>query len=199
MKLWLIDNKEVHQWALDNALLSDNGEDWNENILRLQVNYRADFDKYEDYGETASPLYISNDTARADAREAMLFDNRGMTSFGTAYYTINALQKDIPENLVPSYVEYYGIRKVEGVGYEAGWYEDDWYLLEHKDFYQTMLSLGLWQERDFTKVPTKQVYSLYKQYVGLPTGDPRLDFRRQHLDLDAWLVLAKGLTPIGNR
>jgi len=199
MKLWLIDNKEVHQWALENGLLSDTGEDWNENILRLEVNYREDFEKYADYGNEKSPLYIANDTARADAREAMIFSNDKMTSFGVAYYTINALQKNLPENLVTTYVGYYGIRKKEGGDYSAGWYEDDWYLLEHKDFYQTMLSLGLWQSRDFSKVPTRQVYSLYQTYMGLPTGTPRLDFRAQHLDLDNWLVKAKGYTPVGSR
>ena len=199
MKLWLIDNREVHQWALENGLLSDTGEDWNENILRLEVNYREDFDKYDALGNEASPSYIANDTARADAREAMIFSNDKMTSFGVAYYTINALQKNIPENLVTTYVDYYGIRKKEGVDYSAGWYEDDWYLLEHKDFYQTMLNLNLWQSRDFSKVPTRQVYSLYQTYMGLPTGTPRLDFRAQHLDLDSWLVKAKGYTPVGNR
>jgi len=199
MKLWLIDNREVHQWALENGLLSDTGEDWNENILRLEVNYREDFDKYDNYGEITSPLYIASDTARADAREAMIFSNDKMTSFGVAYYTINALQKNIPENLVTTYVDYYGIRKKEGVDYSAGWYDDDWYLLEHKDFYQTMLNLGLWQSRDFSKVPTRQVYSLYQTYMGLPTGTPRLDFRAQHLDLDNWLVKAKGYTPVGSR
>jgi hypothetical protein len=226
MKLWLIDNKEVHQWALDNALLTDTGEDWNENILRLQVNYREDFDKYDDYGDITSPLYISNDTARADAREAMLFDKGKMTEFGTAYYTINALQKDIPENLVPDYVEYYGIRKQEGVDYGAGWYEDDWYLLENKDFYYAMYDLGIWTPPEsfdtnlargylalptgtqrtefriahpeldnllmtsFSKVPTKEVYSLYKEYQGLSEGEPRLNFRHEHPNLDAWLLLA---------
>jgi len=191
MKLWLIDNREVHQWALENGLLSDTGEDWNENILRLEVNYREDFDKYDALGNEASPSYIANDTARADAREAMLFSQGKMTSFGIASYTIDALQKNIPENLVTTYVDYYGIRKKEGVDYSAGWYEDDWYLLEHKDFYQTMLNLNLWQSRDFSKVPTRQVYSLYQTYNTLPKGDARIDFRVQHPEFDAWLVYVK--------
>lgn len=161
-RLWLIDNKEVHQWALDNGLLTDTGEGWNENILRLQVAYQEDFQKYENYGDITSPLYIANDTARTDAREAMLFEKGKMTSFGTAYYTISALQKEIPDNLVTTYVDYYGIRKREGVDYSAGWYEDDWFLMAHPDFYNTMLSMGLWTEpRDFSKVPTREVYKLY--------------------------------------
>jgi hypothetical protein len=200
MKLWLIDNKEVHQWALENGLLSDTGEDWNEDILRLEVNYKDDFDKYDDYGNEASPGYIANDTARADAREAMLFSQGKMTSFGVASYTIDALQKNIPENLVTTYVDYFGIRKKEGVDYSAGWYEDDWYLMEHKEFYDTMYKLGIWTEpKDFSKVPTREVYNLYKTYMGKPTGTPRLDYRKANPVLDDWLVLAKGYTPIGNR
>jgi hypothetical protein len=199
MKLWLIDNKEVHRWALENGLLTDTGEDWNEDILRLQVNYSVDFDKYENYGDIKSPLYISNDGQRADAREAMLFENDKMTSFGVAYYTIGALQKNIPENLVTTYVDYYGIRKKEGVDYSTGWYEDDFFILEHPDFYNAMVSLGLWEARDFSKVPTRQVFALYQKYLTLPKGEARLTFRVENKALDDWLVLAKGYTPAGNR
>jgi len=191
-RLWLIDNKEVHQWALENGLLTDTGEDWNEDILRLQVGYGEDFDRYGDYGNAASPYYVSNDTARADAREAMLFGAQGMTSFGKAYYTIGALQKNIPENLVTTYVDYYGVRKKEGVDYsKTGWYDDDWYLIENKDFYDTMVDMRLWQERDFTKIPTREVFNLYQTYYTKHEGQERITFRIQHPELDAWLVYAK--------
>lgn len=182
MKLWLIDNKEVHQWALENGLLTDTGEGWNENILRLQVNYKEDFDKYE---ALETP----------EAREAMLFSKDKMTSFGVAYYTINALQKNIPDNLVTTYVGYYGIRKQAGVDYSAGWYEDDWFLMSHPDFYNAMVTTGIWQARDFSKVPTRAVYSLYQTYLTLTTGTPRLDYRKANPTLDDWLVLAKGYKP----
>lgn len=59
------------------------------------------------------------------------------------------LEKDFPEGLIPDYVGYFGVRKREGVDYSAGWYEDDWYLLKHKDFYDMMVDMKLWQERDF--------------------------------------------------
>jgi hypothetical protein len=54
--------------------------------------------------------------------------------------------------------------------------------------------MGLWQEKDFTKVPTRQVYGLYQTYNTLPKGEARLNFRVQHPELDAWLVYAKGYT-----
>ena len=36
-KVWLLDNPTVHKWALDQGLLTDDGSDWNENVLRLNV------------------------------------------------------------------------------------------------------------------------------------------------------------------
>jgi len=36
-KAWLLDNPEVHQWAIDNKLLTDDGSDWNEEVIRLNV------------------------------------------------------------------------------------------------------------------------------------------------------------------
>ncbi len=36
-KVWLLDNPEVHKWALDNGILTDDGSDWNEDALRLHV------------------------------------------------------------------------------------------------------------------------------------------------------------------
>jgi len=200
-RLWLIDNKEVRQWALDNKLLTDDGSDWNENILRLQVGYREDFDLYDSYGDRTSPNYIEGDIPRETARKELLFNAQGqLTNFGTAYYTKKALQKDIPENLVITYVDYYGIRKKEGVDYsKTGWYDDDWYLLENKNFYDAMISLGLWQERDFTKVPTREVFKLYQTYYTKHEGEERLNFRAKHPELDDWLVLAKGYTSIKDK
>ena len=72
--------------------------------------------------------------------------------------------------------------------------------MEHQELYKTMLDMGIWTEpRDFTKVPTREVYKLYQTYLGLPTGTPRLDFRAKHPELDAWLVLAKGYKPVTDR
>jgi hypothetical protein len=189
MKLWLIDNKEVHQWALENGLLTDTGEKWNENILRLQVSYKEDFDKYENYGDSKSPLYIANDTARANARDAMLFDKGKMTSFGTAYYTISALQKEIPDNLVTTYVDYYGIRKREGVDYSAGWYDDDWFLMAHPDFYYAMFDLGIWT------LPEGFDTQLARGYLALPTGTQRTEFRIAHPELNDLLMTSFSKVP----
>ena len=105
---------------------------------------------------------------------------------------MQAYDVGFPENLINDYVEWYSTKR-------SG-YEDDWWLMEHLDFYHKMLELEMWTEpRDFSKVPTREVYSLYQTYQGLPTGTPRLDFRRKHPDLDAWLVSTKGYTPVEDR
>jgi len=63
-----------------------------------------------------------------------------------------------------------------------------------------MFNLKLWKkEWDFSKVPTKEVWNLYKEYLTKDPGQKRLDFRALHLDLDAWLVLAEGYTPVQGR
>jgi hypothetical protein len=188
MKLWLVDNKEVHQWALESGLLTDDGSDWNEDILRLQVNYKEDFDKYANYGDITSPLYISNDTARADAREAMLFSNDKMTSFGVAYYTIGALEKGIPENFVTTYIDYYRL--------SAAGYGQERFLMEHKDYYKDVW-LGILGNapKDFSGIPTQEEEKLLNYYDSLDTGSPRLQARCKDAELDAALVKIRGLEP----
>jgi hypothetical protein len=72
----------------------------------------------------------------------------------------------------------------------AQW-EDDWYLMEHKDFYTEMVKLELWQPRDFTKVPTREIGALYDQYSIIGTsGNGRVQFRLDHPDFDKWMLLA---------
>lgn len=304
-KLFLIDNSETHQWALGHALLSDDGSDWNEPILRLMVQYSDDFDRYQGYGDAASDHYIIDDDRRGAARHRMLFDeNENITSFGRAYYTKDAASQGYSENQWNAYVNYSSLplwgswrerflvdnpgfyreyvdpevgnhplldtstikplardriyqqfyeqftawdetgamttRAIElmraqldtiekggitfrearysvqayGQGFPekliddyVGWYsvkrkdyEDDWWLMEHQEFYEALFTLGIWTEpRDFSKVPTREVWSLYESYLRLPPGSARLNYRAEHLDLDDWLVLAKGYTPVANR
>ena len=304
-KLWLLDNREAHQWALDSALLTDDGTDWNEPVLRLLVQYRDDFDKYGDYGDISSDSYIPDDEQRAEARDRLLFDAQdNLTAFGKAYYTREASSQGYSEGNWNAFVEYAGLpiwgswrerflldnadfykeytdpevgnhplidktrvrpvnrdkiyqqfydefqswdetggmapKAIENMraeldaierggltfqearysvqAYDVGFpenliddyvewnstdrkdYEDDWWLMEHKEFYKAMYDLDIWTEyRDFSKVPTREVYNLYKTYLGLPTGTPRYDFRAKHLDLDDWLVLKFGYKPIQDR
>jgi hypothetical protein len=105
---------------------------------------------------------------------------------------MKAMDVEFPETLIEDWVEWYGQSR-------SG-YEDDWWLQEHKGFCDAMLEWRIWTEpRDFSKVPTRAVWNLYESYLNLATGQPRLDFRAQNPSLDAWLVLSKGYTPVGDR
>jgi len=133
-----------------------------------------------------APKAIENMRAELDVIE------RGGLTFIEARYSVQAYDNGFSENLIDDYVEWYSTERKD--------YEDDWWLMEHKEFYDTMYKLELWTEkRDFSKVPTREVYALYQTYLGLPSGNPRYDFRAKHPDLDAWLVLKFGYKPIGDR
>lgn len=316
-KVWLLDNPEVHKWALDQELLTDDGSDWNEPILRINVKWRELDDQYKGFGDKESEFYIEDDDERAVAREKLLADNEAYrkdckrrdaygdefpegqienyvayyelstkgyrqermlienaafgkamheiagidlpdpkkipavgydetyekwqadfeklegladheseyyiedinrraaarynmrydargnpTEFGKAEKRLDAYTLFVPEDLIPTFVEWYtspGLKRPDDWEYDY-WFEDDWFLMEHPKFYQTMLDLKIWLEpTDLSKVPTREVFNLYKTYVGIPQGAPQLNYRARFPELDAWGVIAFGWKPIGQR
>ena len=52
--------------------------------------------------------------------------------------------------------------------------------MDDPDFYQFMVNQGNWQERDFTKVPTEEVYQKYQYYLTLP--ETRKDLEQRMTD-----------------
>ena len=79
------------------------------------------------------------------------------------------------------------------------WYEDDWYLQEHPAFYADIYldHFGL-KERDFSNVPTREVWAKYVAYLSLDSV-AKDDFRWDNKDLDKWLADVKGFTPIAEK
>jgi len=150
--------------------------------------YQQFYDQFQGWDETGgmAPKAIENMRDELDAIE------RGGMTFREARYSVDAYDAGFPENLTDDYVDWYSV--------DRSGYEDDWWLMEHKEFYDTMYDLKIWTEkRDFSKVPTREVYALYQTYLGLPPGTPRLDYRARYPELDAWLVLAKEYTPVKGR
>lgn len=188
---YLLDNPDFY-----NAMVELKG------LVPFDTDYKvpdARYDEiYHEYGDLfeAYENVTGTESERAAKREQILRDN---SDFARARREREAYGLFLPEDLVDDYTDWYEVEKEEGMDYSAGWYEDDWFLMEHGDFYNKMVELGIWQPKDFSKVPTRKVYMLYKTYLGLPTGKPRNDFRVKNPDLDAWLVKAKGYTPIGER
>ena len=165
--------------------------------------WKESFDRFWGFCDHKSEHYIEGPDKRAAERYKMRYDKYGnVTEFGKAEKRLDAYSLFVPKDLVETFVEYYTsskLKKPDDWEYDY-WYEDDWFLMEHPRFYQTMLDLKIWLEpTDFSKVPTRKVFELYKTYQGLPSGSSRFDFRAKHPDLDAWLVLKLGYKPIAER
>ena len=166
--MWLIDHPEVHKWALDQELLTDDGSDWNEKVLRLNVEMRGMDEDSDEYRRLS--------------------------------YKKDAYGIDFPEEYIDTYIEWYMTPR-------SG-YEDDWWLMEHMDFYclatvnpkdKRFSGLLGWQRRDFSVVPTREVFNLYKIYEGLPSGNPRLNYRKANPTLEEWGILAGKWKPLTGR
>jgi hypothetical protein len=175
-KLWRLEHPEFTDWAMESWGWEGTEDYKGIEYYQLQIKWRdteAEYAQIEGTEERAQ--FLASHPDFRDDRNRM-----------------KAMDADFPETLIEDWVDWYAE--------DRSGYEDDWWLMEHEDFYNMMLEMGLWTEpRDFTKVPTREVWSLYQIYQGLPTGTPRLDFRAQHPELDAWLVLAFDLKPIGDR
>lgn len=174
-RLFRLENPEWDTWGQENWGWKPVPEDTSVEALRITAKYR-DMDKeYEAIEGT-------------EDRQAFL---EAYAEYADARRRRDAYNYDFPDNLVETYVQYYKIPR-------AG-YEDDWFLMEHPEFYQAALELLGWQERDFSKVPSREVYALLQSYFKIPKGKERLVYRHNHPELEGWLVKVKGYTPVGDR
>jgi len=175
-KLWRLEHPDFTNWAMDTWDWEGTEEYKGIEYYQLQIKWRDAQAEYDALETTeVREQYLSSHPEFRDDRNRM-----------------KAMDAKFPETLIEDWVEWYAEVR-------SG-YEDDWWLMEHKEFHDTMYKLGIWtEERDFSKVPTREVYALYQTYQGLPSGTPRLDFRAKHPDLDAWLVLKFGYKPITDR
>ena len=61
------------------------------------------------------------------------------------------------------------------------------------DLYEETHGTHGWKEmRDYSKVPTKEVFELYKRWKEVDIGQPRRDFEAENPELDQWLHLTTG-------
>jgi len=104
---------------------------------------------------------------------------------------IEAIEKEIVSE--DTYVDWYTNPDIKRPKeHEGEWYEDDWYLQEHDDFYQEMIDKGIWKPRNFDKVPTREVFELYKTWQLKDLGNARRDMEARYPELDQWLHIKFG-------
>lgn len=173
--LFRVDNPEYNKWRMD-------ADVWGDQTLKP-------------VDETKIPVWrIEVKNRTLDTEYKALIDEEAKTAYLQShpeYYRdlkrIDAYNKGFTGDIVETYADYY-TQDLKG-------YEDDWFLMEHKEFYDKMVEIGGWQPKDFSKVPTREVSALYDTYETLTLGQARMDYRLAHPDLDAWLVSAKGMKP----
>ncbi len=162
-------------------------------------------EQWDAYGDKDSDDYVSNEAVRELKRNWLLWGN---PEYAQARRKREALELGFPEELLDTYVEYYwgffDKEQADRDTFEDMWFEDDWWLMEHPEFEQAMLQLfkdsagkyGWENPIDYSLVPSREVWQLYKEYKGTPAGEARIEFRRKHPDLDAWLVAKFNYRPV---
>ena len=192
---FLLENKDLYKAMLE---LKE--------IMPFEVGYKVPAVQYDEIYETYQVLFDKYATVEGAAEERRTAREKILDQypeFAKARLRRMAYGKFIPETYVEDFVGYYGILALGKPDIEEEWYEDDWFLMEHPEFHQTMVDLELWDERDFGKVPTREVYSLMIQYgdleKGTSYGSPRFAFRHTHQALEDYFVDILGMTPVGDR
>ena len=101
--LWLLDHPDTFKWALEQELLTDNGSDWKEPVLRINVEWA----KYDEvWGEVEDAVIDGVTFTAKQIRDAIL---QISPEYAVARKVRDALKQDVPEHLVQNWVEYYSL------------------------------------------------------------------------------------------
>ena len=187
-------------------------------IMPFDFDYRIPNVRYDEIYEEYQDLFEKYDNVtgtekqREAKREQILADNPNFARarrLREGYDKFRNIQSDAVHKLAEEYAKWFidAPKKKDDLWFKSHpdetFYGDQWWLMEHPEFVDAMVDEKIWKRDskflDFSKVPTKEVFQLYKTYQELPRGTPGFDFRAQHPELDAWLVLAKGFKPISSR
>jgi hypothetical protein len=144
-KVWLLDNPDIHKWALDNELLTDDGSKWNEPVLRLNAKWRVQDEEYDALpgeGDARENYMLNNEAYRKDRRRRDAYGAEG-----PAGETFSEVQ-------VEQYVTYYEL-PVRGFRQER-------YLLENPDFGAAMHIINGMDLPDPSKIPSVRYDEIYE-------------------------------------
>ncbi len=143
-KAWLLDNEDWWRWAVGNKLYGDTkkGEetdetDWQalkkkEPTIRLDVQWESKDKWYNDEIPKRVPLNLSGKDKDKWIREERATYEKLNPDWHVSVITRDAYQKEVPNNFLPEYVEYYSKLDTEN--------KQRRYRLEHPDFDKNVLT-----------------------------------------------------------
>ena len=211
--VWLLDNPDVYDWAIEQELLTDRKSELldQEPVLRINTGWRI---QDEEYDAITDP----NDRLQAELRDAYLDANPEYHKQRRVRDALGIRHPDdffrkFPVDQHDSYVNWFtdkDLKRPEGLDDRIPWFEDDYFLMENLNFYDAMIEFGVWQEEEdvlsgkkkkWSDVPLKTtVPKISTYYLDRVEGKPREDYRFENQDLDAWLVLTGRVTvPINEK
>jgi len=174
-QLYKLENKNWFEWGKQPENYGWMDVETPIQSLRISVKWAEVDDQYKSYSNRESENYIATDEGRREAREKLLAGN---LEYAKDRRRRDAYDIDFPETLIPTYVDWYMTKRAD--------YEDDWFLMENKEFYNKMVEMGNWQPRDFSKVPTRHWWGTYNDdYLKRDKGKDRYEFRGQNPWFDA--------------
>lgn len=107
----------------------------------------------------------------------------------------DALENDVTH--VDDYIDWYTVDR-SGEQHMASQWEEEWWLIEHQDFNQEMIDLGLWTEKkDFSEVPNRAIAALVEEYWTKEKGASRVTFRENNPALNVYFHLTSGYSLLG--
>ena len=191
--LWLVDNPDTYDWAVENELLVDNHEEYKarEPVLRINVDWAKQDDAY-------NAIQYRDKRVQEDKRKEYLLAN---VEYAKKRRQRDALQlrhpdnyfRKFPDGLAGTYVDYYMIPEkpddwLEGVGY----YEDNWFLQEHPELLNALVDFGILEKQDFSKVPPRDIFPklwIYEKMLLEKKPQRDLDtYRLENEGFDKWGV-----------
>jgi hypothetical protein len=186
---YLLDNPNYAMYRYDNGMQRvDPAKVPDIEYDNITERWQEMFDQWEGMEDVKSSYYIPRSEDRTRERNIMLDTN---DRFARAYYSREAYKNLFPKELNNDYVEWALLNRKSVDDKERGEYEDDWFLMEHPEFYKAIKQSREWEKRDFRKVPTREVYALYLEYKEQPDWNKKT-FRYDNPELQEWGEIALG-------
>ena len=157
-KVWLIDNPDVHKWALEQKLLTDDGSDWNVPVLRINVEWQEQDEEYQ----AILDKYPGVPTEQRDDIKAFLAKPEN------AEYAIARIQRDGYNLGFKDVTKWTAFYQLPAYGF---WRER--YRMNNPDFDTEVKVLRkakgekLWADIDPTKIPAAAYDEIYEKYKAL--------------------------------